>query len=192
MIKTFLLIFVLVSAASAGPISAGLKIGGPLTEALTTQPPYLDTSGILVIGPTVELNLPFGFGIELDALYRRYKYDVSPAFLSGPASAGSWEFPLLAKFRLTGGPLRPYVVGGPTFGRLYDLKQGLTTNPLELRHRSNVGLTLGAGLEVRAIVIRISPEIRWTGWANRYFDQNDPGRLQFNRNQATFLVGITF
>jgi opacity protein-like surface antigen len=190
-IKTFLLLSVLCFPAAAQPISAGIKLGAPFTEAFRTQAPYINRTDNFVIGPTVELHLPFRFGIEVDALYRNYKYDsLTAAAAGGPTSARSWEFPVLAKYRLIGGPLRPYVLGGPTFARLYDIKQAFTTNPLELQHKANVGLTLGFGLEIRPpLVLKISPEIRWTGWSLHFFEA--PG-IDFTRNQATFLVGLTF
>jgi hypothetical protein len=50
---------------------------------------------------------------------------------------------------------------------------------------------LGAGLDVKALLIHIAPEIRFTRWGARHFiDPN--GLFNSKQNQAEFLVGITF
>ena len=51
--------------------------------------------------------------------------------------------------------------------------------------------TLGAGVEIHALLLRISPEIRYEGFAFRTFNSIGDA-LQSNRNQALFLVGISF
>jgi hypothetical protein len=46
-------------------------------------------------------------------------------------------------------------------------------------------------VEVKALVIHIAPEIRFTRWNDQHF--LDPaGLIKSNLNQAEFLVGITF
>jgi len=53
-----------------------------------------------------------------------------------------------------------------------------------------MGFVIGAGIDVHALVIHISPEIRYTRWASPHFNLN--GVINSNQNQAEFLVGITF
>ncbi len=68
-----------------------------------------------VIGPMVELNLPLGFAIEADALYR-------PLNLTVPTSLGrisqdihSAEFPILVKYHFLHTPIvKPYAEAGPS------------------------------------------------------------------------------
>ena len=48
----------------------------------------------------------------------------------------------------------------------------------------------GAGLDIKALILHISPEIRYTRWTAQYF--NLSGVLDSNQNQAEVLVGITF
>lgn len=174
---------------AAQPFSVGLKAGVPLTDALHIQ----STSGLAAIttnthryaiGPYVEVRLPLKFSIEVDALYRNFEYRLAPAAPSN--SVGTWEFPVMAKYKLFRGPVKPYVEGGLVFSRLTGIRDFV-----ELNHRSNYGIVLGAGLEIHALVLRISPEIRYDGFAFRNFDS--PGNLlQSNRNQAMVLVGIGF
>jgi len=57
-----------------------------------------------------------------------------------------------------------------------------------LQHRSNYGLVAGGGVEFNFLAIKLSPEVRWTGWGFRGFD----GGLQSNRNQFAVLMGIGF
>jgi hypothetical protein len=53
------------------------------------------------------------------------------------------------------------------------------------------GIVFGGGVEVKALVIHIAPEIRFTRWNDQHF--LDPaGLIKSNLNQAEFLVGITF
>ena len=58
-----------------------------------------NTHGYLV-GPTIQLNLPAHFSIEVDGLYKRlgYQYDQSGPVVATRTVANSWEFPVLGKF----------------------------------------------------------------------------------------------
>jgi hypothetical protein len=47
------------------------------------------------------------------------------------------------------------------------------------------------GVDFKALVIHITPEIRYTRWgAKQFIDPN--GLLNSNQNQAEFLVGFKF
>jgi hypothetical protein len=79
-------------------IHAGLKAGVPFTEITRTT----HSGAILVnlpsrwtVGPMVELDLPFGFGVEVNALYRRVGYE-SDGMFSEPNREfrdSLWDFP---------------------------------------------------------------------------------------------------
>ncbi len=62
---------------------------------------------------------------------------------------------------------------------------------VELNHRNNYGIVLGAGVSIHLGLFRIAPELRYNGWAFKNFD-SPTGSLQSNRNQAAVLVGISF
>jgi opacity protein-like surface antigen len=96
-----------------------------------------------------------------------------------------WEFPLLAKKSLFGGPIRPYIEGGVALSHLS------VNDVLELNHRNNYGIVLGAGVSLHLGAVRVTPEIRYNGWAFQSFS-SPFGGLHSNRNQATVLVGIGF
>ena len=162
-----------------------------------------------IIGPTAELRLPFGLGVEFDVLYRRFGYS-SSGLLAGITSTitnktttgSAWEFPLLAKYRFKGKLVRPFVSAGVAWDKLSGLTQDVHTivagvtnstsgTPTELHNDTTRGFVMGGGVEVKALVIRISPEIRYTRWGSAHFV--DPiGLISSKQNQAEFLVGITF
>jgi hypothetical protein len=185
-IKTFFLFIVSGVFMAAQPFGAGLKFGVPVTDAFSVQSPnplaYVESTGRYIVGPYGEVRLPGNFSVEVDALYRSFSFTSAV----DSASAGSWEFPVLAKYKFLKGPITPYVEGGLIISHLTGVKQ-----VVELNHVENYGITLGAGLQVKALMLRISPEIRYEGFAFRNFD-SPGGILQSNRNQLLVMVGVGF
>jgi opacity protein-like surface antigen len=203
------------ASAHAQPFSFGLKGGLPMTDFLNTAQngnfSFASNTNRYIVGPTAELRLPFGLGVELDVLYRRFSYTGS-GFINGTGgivqntstTSNAWEFPLLVKYRFPGKIIHPYVDGGVAWDTLSGLTQavtstvnsvtasrGSTSNPPELGNSTTRGFVLGAGVSIKALVIHISPEVRYTRWGAKHF--LDPtGLLSSNQNQAEFLVGITF
>jgi hypothetical protein len=185
-------------------ISFGARGGVPLTDAFKIAEPatYSSDSGRYTIGPMVELHLPLGISIEFDALYRPLKYgSVSEGEAQVQTRGNSWQFPLLLKYRFSGGLLRSYLGAGFAFQRLSGLKQVtriLTTQPspqssgpAELSDRSSSGVVLAGGLELGVPFARISPELRYTRWGSKNF-RSAVGGFGSQLNQAEFLVGISF
>lgn len=128
-----------------------------------------------VVGPTAELRLPFGLGAEFDALYRR---------VSGPGddSSSSWEFPILAKYRMGPGPVQPFVSGGLSFNRNEVMR--VLSDGADVAS----GWVAAAGLEFAAPIVHFTAEGRYTRW---FSDSPGPLGLE-NRDQFAVLVGITF
>jgi hypothetical protein len=187
------LFLLLVSATGFAQLpffSVGIKGGVPLTDAFSTQTilntkTYSDAKNYIV-GPTVELKLPFHLSVEADALYR--SLNLTTQSLSNVANSiasrdfTSWEFPVVAKYHLFSVPLvNPYVEAGPSF----------RTVSGSLSYLSNDGITFGAGVDIRALILRLSPEFRYTRWAS-----DSSGGLAnaaaSNQNQVEFLVGLSF
>jgi len=200
-----LLLFLLgaVSACSQ-PFSGGVKVGVPFTDFINTvQGASSSVPNRFIAGVTGELRLPFGLGVEVDVLYRRLHYqDTVGNPLSGittdRTTANSWEFPILAKYRFPTRIARPYVDAGIAFDTLSGvadtvsqlLSTHTTSTPAALQNNSTKGFVIGAGVDIHAIVIHLSPEIRYTRWISSQF--NLIGVLSSNQNQAEFLLGITF
>jgi opacity protein-like surface antigen len=199
-------------AGLAGPLSVGIRGGIPLTDSFENVHNgnfvLTSTTHRYIVGPTVELRLPAGFGLEFDALYRRLNYDSSSnlvdVFTNNRTTGNAWEFPLLAKYRLATPVVKPYVDAGVAFDTLSGLKQTIvstiapnrqttttTSNPSELSNSTSAGFVLGFGVDIKAIVLHISPEFRYTRWGSAHFAIPNGSSLS-NQNQAEFLVGFTF
>ncbi len=222
--KLTLLLMFSSAAALAQPVSFGFGVKGglPLTDFIDTvsgsRTTVSSVTNRYIVGPTVELRLPFGFGVEADALYRHFSYNSTASLVDVLSTlrttSNDWEFPLLLKKRFRGaGPVRPFVDAGVSFNKITGLTQTvsnlvfpnrLTTtsnsNPAELKNDFTAGFTLGGGLEIHLLILRISPEIRYTRWGNQQFSGIFPAgvasgigaSLTSNQNQAEFLVGFTF
>jgi hypothetical protein len=206
------LVFV-TTPAPAQLFSFGVKGGVPLTDAfshvsLTDQPVFPQSaSGYnrrYVVGPTVELHFPLHFSFEVDALYRRngfayttyqyFFYPVGPTYTAevnylSRASINDWQVPLLAKYELRGGMVRPFVNAGVVYRHVSGT---VTSSFLAPNHASSVGAAVGAGLTFKVGPLRLSPEIRYTHWGTRPF-ANGLGPIFFStNNQTDLLVGFTF
>lgn len=157
-----------------------------------------------IIGGMAEVRLPLGFGVEFDALYRRLHYTGSgnlvDVFTTSNTTGSNWEFPLLLKYRLHFPVARPYVAAGVAWDTITGLKQTVsqvspvpldTSSLPELRKKTTMGAVIGAGVDIHAVFLHISPEIRFTRW-NAQQISDAAGLLHSNQNQAEFLVGITF
>ena len=170
------------------PFGFGLKAGVPLNDALSAPSggtvSYLESTGRFTVGPFAEFRLPSGFSVEVDALYRSYSFRQALPQASS-VSTNAWEFPVLAKKRLFGGPIAPYIEGGVALSHLS------VKDVAELNHSNNGGIVLGAGVSLQVGPVRIAPEIRYNGWILKNFSSPFSG-LESNRNQATVLVGIGF
>lgn len=185
------------SAAFPQSVSFGLRGGVPLTDAFSDATyqgvdftrHIFSNSKAFAVGPLVELNLPLGFSIEADALYRRLNLTTVNRVIpqqSVTISNGysSWEFPVLGKLRVFPLPfVKPYVEAGPTF----------RTTGSSFNNFSKAGFTAGVGVELKLFKIRISPDIRYT----RYGSDSKPGSIvnflaTSNVNQAEFLIGLSF
>lgn len=210
----WLSLLVTTNAGAAGPLSLGIRAGVPLTDFFESvnSGNFLVTSSTnrYIVGPSLELRLPAGFGLEVDALYRRFNYNSSYGlanFLLGTpnrTTGNAWEFPLLVKYRFSTPLIKPYVDAGLAFDTLSGLKQtvvsvanpfGQTTttnsNPNELKNSTTTGFVIGFGADIHAVVLHISPEIRYTRWGSPHFTIPN-GPVISNQNQAEFLVGFTF
>jgi opacity protein-like surface antigen len=197
--------FLLAASAAypAGLFSFGVKGGVPLNDAFngakTGSISYFTNNNRYTVGPELDINLPFGFGIEADALYRRLEFQSQTVSTSSDTTANAWSFPVLLKKRFGPGPIKPYVSAGPTFRGLTNITERVTAfsststtdNPASLRDRFNTGFTAAAGLQLGTEAFRISPEIRYTRWGWENF-RSVNSLLRSNPDQWDFLVGITF
>jgi len=189
-------------------ISIGVKGGASLTDPFQNVTSSInlgvDTqvnkiySGprSFVIGPTIEVKLPFGLTAEADALYG--PMSLRELFISGPtqlptsgtystfSSGGTnnlnaWEFPLLAKYRLPLPFVKPYLEAGPSFR---------VVSGYPSQQMSSKGISAGIGVELSVKHFLFSPELRYTHWGA---DKGpiSPFQPQSQTNQLEILAGIS-
>ncbi len=179
---------------------------------------YSSAAKRYTVGATAELDLPFHLAVKADVLYRRLGFGSNSTILvpagggamttTSATTANSWELPLLGKYSVGKlGPLQPYVEGGVAFRALQGVQQTTvlacpacltpvhqttqTNSPSESSHKFTKGITAGAGLEFRHLLVGVFGELRYTRWTADAFSAPDGG-LNSLRNQADLLVGVTF
>lgn len=181
--------------------SVGVKAGVPLTDNLisgsdgsnitTSEPQHW------LVGPTVELHLPFRLSFEADALYRENAYQIQRAE-SAPAgssewftgglvsvihhySLNNWQFPFLAKYELRGGTFRPFLDAGVSLRHV--------SGGEYVEQANAAGVAVGGGVTFKFLFIRVSPEVRYTHWGQ---NQVDGHYIAMSQNQTDLMVGFTF
>ena len=187
-------VFLLIGgAAFAQNISVGIRGGVPFTDAFSATKSAIggfeNVPKRYTIGPTLEIRLPFRLGISFDILYKNLAYRQATAAGTSEQSAKQFEFPLMLRYRFGAESIRPFVAGGPTFNKI---SAGAVRDPVQFVHSSTAGIVLGAGIEVKALLIRLTPEIRFTHRTAESFRDAVNAQLRSNLNQAEFLVGLTF
>ncbi len=195
----FFIVLIISPAASAQRVSVGVIGGASLTNDFlsATIPaegysPYYAFYSVrkdYVAGGLIELNLPLHLSVETDALYRPLNYAYSFSYTNPSGTGGSyhpsvtvvtWEFPVLAKYKIPMRVVKPFFEAGPSFRAASNLN---ATSP------SNHGVSAGGGIEVAFHRLKIAPRVRYTRWAAD--DLSKPWALT-DPNQAEILVGLSF
>ena len=196
--KPLIFMLFLASMAFGQRLSIGIKAGVPLTDAFQDK----TISGVdfsqrtfsksreYIVGAMLEVHLPAGLSVEADGLYHPLNFATEnrialrPALFRSSNNYSSFEFPILAKYRLPTPLIHPYVEAGPNFRTLggnFD------------SYLSHAALTIGGGVEFRVLKLRIAPEIRYTRWGDDAKPGPGAGFLApSDVNQASFLVGLSF
>jgi hypothetical protein len=175
-------------------LSFGVKGGVPVSDAFSDHTAMgvdvithsFSNSKNYTAGLMLELRLPLGFSVEADALYRPLNLTVDtrvfPSFTSRLSNdVHAAEFPILGKYHFLHAPVvSPYIEAGPIFRAV-----GARSSYL-----SNDGFAIGGGVDIKLLVLRVSPEIRYSRWGK---DATvDFLAAPSNINQAEFLVGLSF
>ena len=181
--KRLLLVAIVSAVPALAQLSVGVKAGIPLNDVYVNSGqgiiPKIGTTNRFLVGPEVDLNLPFHLGVEFDALYRHYSLDGS--------GVNEWDFPILLKYRFSDVPvLHPFVDAGPIFNHVSEISQATSNGSVP-------GVVFGAGLDLHALFLHVKPEFRYIHWMDPNHDfaplNSD---LASNQNQAQFLLGVTF
>jgi len=201
--------FISLAVSSIGQsISIGVIGGARLTDDLTGAG-ATSVSRHYVVGPTVDIGLPFGLGVEIDALYRREGYQTSFGSFAynvfSDERANSWEVPVLIKYRLPFPIIKPFVEAGyaprEMHGSISSDYVQLFPTTLPVQHTNtgtnwptSHGIVIGAGVNVAVGHLRLAPAVRYTHWNNAAITglYGDGPSWQSTQNQADILVGISW
>ena len=188
----------------AQTVRFGVRGGLPISVSLSANRPYNASTQRYVIGPMVEISLPYGFAAGADFLLQAATVGVAAA--TSRATVRRWEFPVLLTYHTRSLPAHPFVRAGLSFNRVFDVG-GATecgrgpfgeqfyclggSNLVELRHRGTHGPVVAGGLQWRFHRIRIESEVRVTRWIDRNFGVWDSA-VRSNLSEIEILVGVTF
>lgn len=207
-ILTFLLF---TSYLAAQHISIGVKGGIVPTDAFQSYKQDLtDESKRYLIGPSVEVALPWNFAVEFNALYRRIGFDAFRDTRVHVRERGNaWELPILAKYRVKpSAALHPFgvigvaprlVSGSSGFGYTVPLFPSETSrsNFYTPAYRNTHGFVVGGGVEYGTRHMRVSTEARFIRWDQLIYADFNGGccggwTQTATRDQVEVLFGINW
>jgi len=184
------------------PVTIGVKggvrlTGDPEIYERSNSKPYL-------VGPMIEVRLPFGFAFEADALYSRLGNTAYIPLIANESFirtiANSWEFPLLAQYHLRVPRAHPFVSAGvaPRLagGRINTIHYGFYPSDATFSsvdwHAHDHAFVLGGGAGVTHWHMRITTEIRYLRWRVPAAPSSSDAAyyLRVPQNEAQVIVGI--
>ncbi len=188
------------STSNTGGLSAGSSssTGIPGSNYSSHTPRY-------ILGASAEFHMPLHLRFEVDALYKRGGYDNSIRLAAGtaylPTSLNWWEVPGVFKYNVAMGHFRPFIDFGATLRHISTITQTafipgnfqgiISDNAGDLHNRNSVGGVAGFGITFKKGPFELTPEARYTRWANQAFASNNGG-LRTNLDQGDILLGISF
>jgi hypothetical protein len=194
----------------------GFKVGVPVTDMLSAKntsefgdtingSPFSAAVPRYEFGVSAEFHITSRLRFEVDGIYKRGGFNSALPFGSSgglayrPTSFNNWEIPGLFKTNVSVGHLRPFIDFGAALRHISTISQytyapGLvipefTDNSIALHNRNSFGGVAGIGFTFKKGPFELSPEVRYTRWANQAFQY--PG-LRTNLDQGDVLLGIGF
>lgn len=201
------------------PVTLGVKVGIPVTDMFNAANTTLFNGNQSVpgsaynsavpryeLGVSAEFHMPYHLRFEVDGLYKRAGFATQNNFaLGGTAtqyyntSMNVFEVPGVFKYNIAVGHFRPFVDFGASLRHIATIRQTsiFTTEPLyhlaentpELRNRNSAGAVAGFGITFKKGPFELTPEARYTRWANQSFTAQG---LRTNLDQGDVLLGISF
>jgi hypothetical protein len=194
------------------PVTLGLKVGVPVTDMLSANNTgwlngsvpgdYSAHTPRYEVGVSGEFHLPYHIRFEVDGLFKRNGFDSGLPGVGGtvyrPTTFNDWEIPGLFKFDILHGRFRPFVDVGAVYRHISTISQMtygvapygiLDDNSSALTHRNTYGGVAGFGLTFKKGPFELTPEARYTRWANQSFEAVG---LRTNLDQGDVLLGISF
>jgi hypothetical protein len=198
------------------PVTLGVMVGVPITDMFSASnttafdnsipnSPYTSATPRYELGVSGEIHLVKHLRLEVDGIWRRAGFATSGLYgLTGSdfystVRLNEWEVPALVKTNITLGHLRPFVEVGASLRHISGIQNdeflpvlayGITTNSTDaLQNRNSFGGVAGFGITFKKGSVEISPEVRYTRWANESFEATG---LRTNLDQGDALLGISF
>ena len=192
-----------------------LKVGIPVTDMFSASntsafggrnqlpgSPYTSAVPRYEFGAGAEFHLPYHLRFEVDGLYKRGGFNSFNAYGNGayrPTNFNWWEVPGVFKYNIAVGHFRPFVDFGASMRHISTIRQttysaatpagAILDNAAEIHNRNSVGAVAGFGITFKKGPFELTPEARYTRWANQAFA--GPG-LRTNLDQGDVLLGIGF
>ena len=167
----------------SGGVIAGVGVGDDLRTSNT--PSFFSAgqrsdSNSPIVGAILEFSIYHDLFLEANGIYRAlHATDLSIPEGDVRYAVLTWEFPVLAKYKLRSfHTLRPFVELGPSF-RLDGNFNGPTP--------SHYGVSGGVGMEARFKKLKISPAVRYTRWEK----ERTPQGGGIFRNELETLIGFS-
>jgi hypothetical protein len=207
-----LLVLASLSPAIAQSLSVGIKAGLRLNDAFSGSSGAINNeSKRYTVGPMLDLQFPLGFGLEFDALYRREGYTVQNFdfnLFTSRERSNSWEFPIIAKYRLPGiARVAPYaglgyapqivhgsrVNGAINYGLMGNIIS-VSSVKLDTDYDVTHGVVVEGGFNLPTPHVHIAPEIRYTRWNKPFLNVGGLHGFFYSslRDQIEILVGVTW
>lgn len=199
------------------PVTLGFKVGIPVTDMFDASNTTLFNGNTNVpgsaysaavpryeFGVSGEFHLPYHLRFEVDGLFKRAGFATSSAGVGGTNYYASklnvFEVPGLFKYNIAVGHFRPFVdfgaslrhiAGLQTTSTLAGLPNNIVTgNVAGLDNRNSFGGVAGFGITFKKGPFELTPEARYTRWANQSF--SSVAGLRTNLDQGDVLLGISF
>ncbi len=198
------------------PVDLGFKVGVPITNMFSasntsefnqTIPGSAFSSAVprYEFGVSGEVHLYKNLRFELDGLYKRGGFNSALPWSGGglayrPTNFNWWEVPALIKTNISMGHVRPFIDFGASLRHISTIGQttyaagllggkAITDNSIALHNRNSYGGVAGIGITFKKGPFKLSPEVRYTRWANEAFEYTG---LRTNLDQGDFLLGINW
>ena len=188
----------------AQDFSIGIKGGAKLTNDPNEHKgdvTWFPESKAYTVGPVLEITFS-SISVEIDTLYKRFGARYFERGIHTPLFSNytrrdrlnSWEFPILLKYSFPN-LSNFYISGGYAFNRMSGSKNiefmALYGDPYQRTDSigySNSGFLIGSGIEFKAGLLKVSPELRYTRWLNDLDESWVAPPI--NKNRIEILIGI--